>query len=99
MDKQSQFETNENKSSAEPKGVITAGKDLANETMDSARERWKSARESGGKLMTGLREGATDQAQNVDRVVREYPYWTIAIAASLGALLGCVLARNRAADE
>jgi ElaB/YqjD/DUF883 family membrane-anchored ribosome-binding protein len=70
----------------------TAGE--AGDKFEELRERLRVAVDEGRTSLEQLRVEATRRAKQVDKVVRDNPYYAIGIAAGVGALIGIIVARS-----
>lgn len=75
--------------------LLRAGASELNEKGKAARERLSAALESARETGRKLQDRTIAGARATDRVIRENPYQTIAIAFGLGLLLGVVLNRRK----
>ena len=89
MDKQGRAPSNDMHSLAEDaRALMAATADVAGEKVSDARKRLGAALERSKELYGRVREKAVEGAKAADQTVREHPYQSIAIAFSVGALLG-----------
>lgn len=95
MNKQMQAVSNDVSTLAEDaRALMIATADVAGEKVGEARKRLSAALESGREIYGRVREKAVEGAKTADEAVREHPYTAIGIAASVGALIGFLLARR-----
>lgn len=75
--------------------LLRAGASELNEKGMAARERLSAALESARETGRKLQDRTIAGARATDRVIRENPYQTIAIAFGVGVLLGVILNRRK----
>lgn len=75
--------------------LLAATADVAGDKVKAARERVASALEAARETYEEAQKSAVAGAKATDRVIRDHPYQSIAIAFSAGALLGLLLGRRR----
>lgn len=90
-----EFRDEVNSLAEDAKALLNATADVAEEKVVEARERLAAGLERGKDACVRVREEAMREVQATDRVVHEHPYQAIGIAASVGLLLGYLLARER----
>jgi ElaB/YqjD/DUF883 family membrane-anchored ribosome-binding protein len=69
--------------------------DVAEEKVAEARKRLAAALERSKEIYGCARDKAVEVAKASDAVVREHPYQAIGIALGVGAILGCLISRQR----
>jgi len=95
MNKQTQATSNDMGTLAEDaRALMAAAADVAGEGVSEARERLAAALYSAKKIFGRVKEKAVEGAKATDEAVHEHPYQAIAIAFSVGALIGCLAARR-----
>ena len=100
MDKQAQAISNNVGTLAEDaRALMAATSDVAEEKVVEARKRLAIALERSRKILDRVREKAVEEARTADQAVREHPYQTIGIALLVGAVVGLLLVRPRAANH
>ena len=70
------------------RALLAATADVTGEKVSDARRRLAAGLERSKEVYRRAREKAAAAARATDEAVREHPYQTMAIAFSLGALLG-----------
>lgn len=75
--------------------LLRAGASELNEKGKAARERLSAALESARETGRRLQERTIAGAKATDRVIREKPYQSIAVAFGVGLLLGVILNRRK----
>jgi ElaB/YqjD/DUF883 family membrane-anchored ribosome-binding protein len=68
--------------------------DMASDELDSLRERLRGAIAGSREKMRDFADSARRQAARADELVHNYPYPSIAIAAGVGVVAGCLIARS-----
>jgi ElaB/YqjD/DUF883 family membrane-anchored ribosome-binding protein len=68
--------------------------DSAGDKFDDLRERLRVAVDSGRNTFARLRTQAVRSAKQADQLVRENPYYSIGIAAGVGAVIGILVSRS-----
>ena len=76
------------------RALMTAAADVAGEKVGDARKRVAAALERSKKIYGRVREKAAAGAEATDQAMREHPYQTMAIALSIGVLLGYLVSRR-----
>jgi ElaB/YqjD/DUF883 family membrane-anchored ribosome-binding protein len=95
MSKHKQADENNMSTLAEDaRALMAATADVAEEKVAEARQRLATALENGKELVGRVREKAAERAKAAERVTRENPCQTIAIAFGVGAMVGLLLARR-----
>ena len=95
MNKQTQATTNDMGTLAEDaRALMAATADVAGEKVSEARKRFAAALDSAKQIFGRVKAKAVEGAKATDEVVHEHPYQTIAIAFSVGALIGYLAARR-----
>ncbi len=78
----------------DPRALMAATADVAEEKVAEARKRLAAALERGKEIYGCAREKAVESAKAADAAVREHPYQAMGIAFGLGALLGYLVSRR-----
>ncbi|HWA25263.1 MAG TPA: hypothetical protein VG734_06260 [Lacunisphaera sp.] len=65
------------------------------DAVSALRSRYHAAHERMGEIYDDTRKKVVAGAKQTDRVIRDNPYQTIAIAAGVALVLGLLLGRNR----
>ena len=68
--------------------------DTAGDKFDDLRDRLRVAVDSGKNTFARLRTQAARGARQADQLVRDNPYYSIGIAAGIGALIGILVSRS-----
>ena len=76
------------------KELLAATAHVAEEKVVEARKRLTTAIEKGKETWSNVQEKAIASAKATDRVIRDNPYKTIAVALGVGALIGYLLRRR-----
>lgn len=76
------------------RALLAATADVASDKVAEARKRVAAALESGGKMLTRVRDQAVEGAKATDQAIRDNPYKSLAIAFSVGAILGYLISRR-----
>jgi len=74
--------------------LLRAGARDLTERSVAARERLSSALDGAKATQRRLQEGAVSQARAADRMIRDYPYQALGVAAGLGLLIGILAGRR-----
>ena len=73
--------------------------DGAGDKFDDLRERLRVAVDSGKNTYARVRAQAVRSARQADQLVRDNPYYSIAIAAGVGAVIGILVSRSRSSSR
>jgi ElaB/YqjD/DUF883 family membrane-anchored ribosome-binding protein len=76
------------------RALMSATADVAGEKVGEARKRLAAALESGGRILSRVKDKTVEGAKATDKVVRDNPYQAIFIALGIGALAGYLLGRR-----
>ena len=66
----------------------------AGENFDDLRERLRTALANGHFSLASLRQETMRRARQADQLVRENPYYSVGIAAGIGAVIGILVSRR-----
>jgi len=78
----------------EAHSLMAATADIVGEKVSEARKRLAAALEGSKEIYGHAKEKAIESAKATDKVVRDNPYQSIAIAVGVGALIGFLAARR-----
>jgi ElaB/YqjD/DUF883 family membrane-anchored ribosome-binding protein len=74
--------------------LLEATSELTDAKITEAREKLTEALEASKQSLGRLQEKAKAGAQAADKVIRDHPYQSIAIAFGVGALIGILVSRR-----
>jgi ElaB/YqjD/DUF883 family membrane-anchored ribosome-binding protein len=77
------------------RALLAATADVAGDKVTAARERVASALEAAKETYAETQKSVAAGAKATDRLIRDHPYQSIAIAFGAGALIGLLLNRRR----
>jgi ElaB/YqjD/DUF883 family membrane-anchored ribosome-binding protein len=77
------------------RALLAATADVAGEKVTAARERVANALEAAKDTYSEAQKSAVAGAKATDKVIRDHPYQSIAIAFGVGALVGLLLGRRK----
>ena len=77
------------------RALLAATTEVAGEKVSEARARLTLALENAKEVAGNVRDRAVASAKATDKVVRQHPYKSIAIALGAGAVVGCLIAGRR----
>lgn len=69
--------------------------EMAGEKVVQARKRLSDFMDKGRELLEGLQDKTVLGAKATDKAIRDYPYYSLAVAAGLGLIVGLLMARRR----